>query len=119
LTCRGAIAALPARSACSAKRRTGQSGCWQTNSRTINTITITLEAGFGMHEVAERLGHDPATLMRFYARVHRGRRASLADVAATLVTAGVAARWPNELSGAVGGVRSRVRPAHLIRYSVA
>ncbi|WP_307831668.1 tyrosine-type recombinase/integrase [Nucisporomicrobium flavum] len=33
-----------------------------------------LDAGFGIHEVAERLGHDPATLMRYYARVSATRR---------------------------------------------
>jgi integrase len=29
-----------------------------------------LDAGYGVHEVAERLGHDPATLMRYYTRVN-------------------------------------------------
>jgi len=42
--------------------------------------------------VAERLGHDPATLLRYYARVHAGRRARAADNAATLVTPDPAGR---------------------------
>ncbi|WP_234359211.1 site-specific integrase [Plantactinospora sp. BC1] len=33
-----------------------------------------LDAGYGIHEVAERLGHDPATLMRYYTRVNATRR---------------------------------------------
>jgi integrase len=33
-----------------------------------------LDSGFGIHEVAERLGHDPATLMRYYTRVNAARR---------------------------------------------
>jgi integrase len=35
-----------------------------------------LDAGLGIHEVAERLGHDPATLMRYYTASARGRGAS-------------------------------------------
>ena len=37
-----------------------------------------LDAGYGIHEVAERLGHDPGTLMRYYIRVNatRGREAT-------------------------------------------
>jgi len=45
-----------------------------------------LDSGYGLHEVAERLGHDPATLLRYYTRVHAGRRASAANSAAALVT---------------------------------
>jgi integrase len=30
-----------------------------------------LDAAYGIHEVAERLGHDPGTLMRYYTRVKR------------------------------------------------
>jgi integrase len=33
-----------------------------------------LDAGYGIHEVAERLGHDPGTLMRYYTRVSAARR---------------------------------------------
>jgi len=33
-----------------------------------------LDAGYGIHEVAERLGHDPGTLMRYYTRVNATRR---------------------------------------------
>ncbi|MEV4715024.1 site-specific integrase [Micromonospora sp. NPDC049374] len=33
-----------------------------------------LDAGYGIHEVAERLGHDPGTLMRYYTRINATRR---------------------------------------------
>ena len=33
-----------------------------------------LQLGYGIHEVAERLGHDPATMMKYYARVGASRR---------------------------------------------
>ena len=33
-----------------------------------------LDAGYGVHEVAEPLGHDPATLMRYDARVNAAGR---------------------------------------------
>jgi integrase len=33
-----------------------------------------LDAGYGIHDVAERLGHDPATLMRYYTRINAARR---------------------------------------------
>jgi hypothetical protein len=45
-----------------------------------------LDAGYGVHEVAERLGHDPATLMRFYARVNAVRRLQATDRIAELMT---------------------------------
>jgi len=51
-------------------------------------VASLLDRGFSLHEIAERLGHDPATLQRFYARVHAERRAGLADIAATLTAAG-------------------------------
>ncbi|GAA1548829.1 hypothetical protein GCM10009827_081520 [Dactylosporangium maewongense] len=38
-------------------------------------------AGYGIAEVAERLGHDPATLMRYYARVNADRHQSADDLA--------------------------------------
>lgn len=45
-----------------------------------------LDAGYGVHEVAERLGHDPATLMRYYARVNAARRLQATDRIAELMT---------------------------------
>ena len=44
-----------------------------------------LDLGYGIAEVAERLGHDPATLMRYYTRVNAGRRRQSADDLAELV----------------------------------
>jgi len=38
-------------------------------------VSSLLDRGYSPHEIAERLGHDPATLLRFYARVHGQRRA--------------------------------------------
>jgi integrase len=49
-----------------------------------------LDAGFGIHEVAERLGHDPGTLMRYYTRVNPGRRLQATDQIAALVTSSAA-----------------------------
>ncbi|BCJ75084.1 site-specific integrase [Catellatospora sp. IY07-71] len=46
-----------------------------------------LDSGYGVHEVAERLGHDAATLMRYYTRVNASRRAQAAGDVAALVTA--------------------------------
>ncbi|GHJ43289.1 hypothetical protein Cs7R123_06310 [Catellatospora sp. TT07R-123] len=61
-----------------------------TGSRALSARSgIRLEPGFvryGVHEVAERLGHDPATLMRYYTRVNAVRRRQAADHAAALVT---------------------------------
>jgi hypothetical protein len=45
-----------------------------------------LDAGYGVHEVAERLGHDPATLMRYYTRVNATRRLQATDRIAELMT---------------------------------
>lgn len=45
-----------------------------------------LDAGYGVHEVAERLGHDPATLMRYYARVSAPRRREASARIAELMT---------------------------------
>jgi integrase len=45
-----------------------------------------LDTGYGIHEVAERLGHDPATLMRHYTRVNATRRRQAAHQIADLVT---------------------------------
>jgi integrase len=45
-----------------------------------------LHAGYGVHEVAERLGHDPATLMRYYTRVNAMRRLRATDRIADLMT---------------------------------
>jgi integrase len=44
-----------------------------------------LDIGYGIPEVAERLGHDPATLMRYYSRVNAARRRQAADQIADLV----------------------------------
>jgi hypothetical protein len=49
-----------------------------------------LDSGYGIAEVAERLGHDPATLMRYYARVNAVRRRQAADHIAGLVAPGEA-----------------------------
>jgi len=57
-------------------------------------VASLLDRGFSLHEIAERLGHDPATLLRFYARVHAGRRAGLADTAAGLMTADPSPEYP-------------------------
>ncbi|WP_020521679.1 tyrosine-type recombinase/integrase [Catelliglobosispora koreensis] len=46
-----------------------------------------LDLGYGIHEVAERLGHDPATLMKYYARVSAGRRIRAGQDAARLMIA--------------------------------
>jgi hypothetical protein len=45
-----------------------------------------LDAGYGVHEVAERLGHDPATLMRYYTRVSAAGRLHATDRIAELMT---------------------------------
>ena len=45
-----------------------------------------LDAGYGVHEVAERLGHDPATLMRYHTRVSAARRLEATDRIAELMT---------------------------------
>lgn len=44
-----------------------------------------LDTGYGIHEVAERLGHDAATLMRYYTRVNATRRLQAAHEIANLV----------------------------------
>jgi len=49
--------------------------------------SMLLDAGYGVHEVAERLGHDPATLMRYYTRVSAARRLQATDRIAELMTA--------------------------------
>jgi len=48
-------------------------------------VSSLLDAGYSLHEIAERLGHHPATL-RYYTRVHASRRAGAADNAAALLT---------------------------------
>ncbi|MEU7874544.1 tyrosine-type recombinase/integrase [Dactylosporangium sp. NPDC049140] len=45
-----------------------------------------LDLGYGIPEVAERLGHDPATLMRYYTRINAHRRQQAAYDLAQLVT---------------------------------
>jgi integrase len=50
-----------------------------------------LDLGYGIAEVAERLGHDPATLMRYYSRVNAGRRRQAADDLAGLIAPGFVA----------------------------
>ncbi|MFC7479136.1 tyrosine-type recombinase/integrase [Luedemannella flava] len=44
-----------------------------------------LDTGYGIHEVAERLGHDPGTLMRYYTRVNADRRRQASDHIADLL----------------------------------
>lgn len=44
-----------------------------------------LDAGYGIHEVAERLGDDPGTLMRYYTRVNAARRRQATDHIAGLL----------------------------------
>ncbi|GAA5179615.1 hypothetical protein GCM10023322_10120 [Rugosimonospora acidiphila] len=44
-----------------------------------------LDTGYGIPEVAERLGHDPGTLMRYYSRVNVVRRRQAADHIVELV----------------------------------
>jgi integrase len=45
-----------------------------------------LDDGYVIHEVAERLGHDPGTLMRYYTRVDAVRRRQTTDHIAGLLT---------------------------------
>jgi integrase len=45
-----------------------------------------LDDGFGIHEVAERLGHDPGTLMRYYTRVNAVRRRQASEHIARLIS---------------------------------
>lgn len=45
-----------------------------------------LDAGYGVHEVAERLGHDPATLLRYYTRVGPATRRQASNRLAELIT---------------------------------
>ncbi|WBB89838.1 site-specific integrase [Verrucosispora sp. WMMC514] len=45
-----------------------------------------LDAGYGIHEVAERLGHDPGTLMRYYTRINATRRQQATEHIAQLLT---------------------------------
>jgi integrase len=47
-----------------------------------------LDTGYSIPEVAERLSHDPATLMRYYSRVNAVRRRQAADHLADLVSLG-------------------------------
>jgi integrase len=54
-----------------------------------------LDTGYGIAEVAERLGHDPATLMRYYSRVNADRRRQAAEHVADLLSA-EAPPEPNE-----------------------
>jgi integrase len=49
-----------------------------------------LNCGYGIPEIAERLGHDPATLMRYYSRVNAARRRQAADHIVGLVAPGEA-----------------------------
>jgi integrase len=49
-----------------------------------------LDAGYGIHEIAERLGHDPATLTRYYTRVNAARRLQATNHVAEMLTPRVA-----------------------------
>lgn len=44
-----------------------------------------LDDGYGIHEVAERLGHDAGTLMRSYTRVSATRRREATQYPAELI----------------------------------
>jgi integrase len=48
--------------------------------------SIYFDAGYGAHEVAERLGHDAATLMRYYTRVSAPRRRQASEYIAQLMS---------------------------------
>jgi hypothetical protein len=58
-----------------------------------------LDSGYGIPEVAERLGHDPGTLMRYYARVNAARRRQAADHIVELVAPDEAVRHPDAAGG--------------------
>jgi hypothetical protein len=47
-----------------------------------------LDTGYGIPEVAERLGHDLGTLMRYYSRVNAALRRHAADRVADLISPG-------------------------------
>lgn len=64
-------------------RRSGPIGPHQIRHLIASTL---LDAGYGVHEVAERLGHDPATLKRYYTRVSAARRLQATDRIAELMT---------------------------------
>jgi integrase len=49
-------------------------------------VSTLLDDGYGIHEVAERLGHDPATLMRYYTRVNADRRRQATNHIAELIS---------------------------------
>ncbi|MBL1110187.1 hypothetical protein JK361_37500 [Streptomyces sp. 5-8] len=59
-----------------------------------------LDSGYSVHEVAERLGHDPARLMRNYTRVNAVRRRQAADVQ-YLVLAPVGCRAGSSATAAI------------------
>ncbi len=58
-----------------------------------------LDAGYGIHEVAERLGHDAGTLMRYYTRVNAARRRQATDQIAEFMSPSKVA--PSKASGSV------------------
>jgi hypothetical protein len=47
-----------------------------------------LTPAYSIREVAERLGHDPATLLRYYSRVNAVRRRQAAHQIADLIALG-------------------------------
>jgi integrase len=57
-----------------------------------------LDAGYGIHEVAERLGHDPGTLMRYYTRVNATRRRQATNHIAELLVPPAASSSPDASS---------------------
>ncbi|MEV0566854.1 tyrosine-type recombinase/integrase [Dactylosporangium sp. NPDC050588] len=63
-----------------------------------------LDLGYGIAEVAERLGHDPATLMRYDSRVNAGRRRQAADD-----LAGSSPRLRRDRRGAERGMKTTIR----------
>jgi integrase len=58
-----------------------------------------LDTGYGIAEVAERLGHDPATLTRYYSRVNAERRRQAAEHVADPLSPKGAVGSSDSLSG--------------------
>ncbi|GAA0928063.1 tyrosine-type recombinase/integrase [Virgisporangium aurantiacum] len=66
-----------------------------------------LDAGYGIAEVAERLGHDPSTLMRYYSRVNAERRRQAAVHVADLLSS------DDAMGDQAGPVRTQQHGRHL------
>ncbi|MBY8846549.1 hypothetical protein [Streptomyces sp. SP2-10] len=71
------------------------------------------DSGYSVHEVAERLGHDPARLMRNYTRVNAVRRRQAADVQyLVLAPVGGQGRQLGHRRDSAAGHSDRSRSAH-------